>query len=426
MLGEGIRAGCDFLGWGSRCVCYIERDAYAASCLVARMEDAALDPAPIWDDLDTFDGRSWRGRVDCFAAGFPCQPWSSAGKQAGTEDERWLWPAIARIILDVEPRIVFVENVPGLISGGGLEYVLSDLAQMGFDAEWGHLTAQSVGAAHKRERVFIMAHARSSRRQQISRSAHANESQHEGRAEIETDEPSSRDSNLAHAMQHSGSSKSPEQSSQWADIAGGSGEHLAQSASRRLGKLRESSECDGQPDGSHGALGDAEHDGRREQEPGWRSWRRTTVGGASGVVGDSKRQMCGRQPDASLEGSERRITIDGTSLDMADAQCSGSEDKPWLSASWRESDVANGGGPIQLFAPGPSDVGAWARTIADSPQCAPAVEPGFRVLASGLALVVDESRSDQLRCAGNGVVPAQAAAMFVELARRLGIVDERT
>ncbi len=143
--------------WGVRTVCHVERDARAAATLVARMEAAQLDRAPCWDDLCTFDGRAWRGVVDICTAGFPCQPFSAAGKRLGLEDERWIWPDIARIIGEVVPRFVFLENVPGLIRRG-LPNVLSDLAALGFDAEWGCLPASAVGAPHKRERVWIVAH----------------------------------------------------------------------------------------------------------------------------------------------------------------------------------------------------------------------------------------------------------------------------
>ena len=96
------------LGIDYRCVAYVEREAYAAGVLMARMEDASLDQAPIWDDLTTFDGAAWRGCVDIVTAGFPCQPWSVAGSQKGTGDERWIWPDIAAIVRDVEPEIVFL------------------------------------------------------------------------------------------------------------------------------------------------------------------------------------------------------------------------------------------------------------------------------------------------------------------------------
>lgn len=151
----GVRIACP----GARLVCAVERDAYAAAVLLARMEDAALDPAPVWcGDLADLDCAPFAGRVDLVTAGFPCQPWSCAGKREGQDDERWLWPGIARIVREVRPGAVFLENVPGLVSGGGLEPVLGDLAALGFDAEWQTLRASEVGAPHRRERVFVLAY----------------------------------------------------------------------------------------------------------------------------------------------------------------------------------------------------------------------------------------------------------------------------
>lgn len=140
-----------------RTVGYVERDAYAAACLVARMEEQTLAPAPIWDDLATFDCGPWRGCVDLITAGFPCQPFSVAGKQLGLDDERWLWPHVYRVVREVGPDLIFMENVP-LLSKRGLPLVLGDLAQAGFNAEWSCLAAREVGATHKRERIWILAY----------------------------------------------------------------------------------------------------------------------------------------------------------------------------------------------------------------------------------------------------------------------------
>ncbi len=149
----GVRAA---VGPRYRVVCHVERDPYAAAALVARMEDKAMDPAPIWDDLESFDGRAWRGIVSVVTCGFPCQPFSVAGKQRGTADPRWLWPHIHRILLEVEPRVVFLENVPGVVSHG-LEDVLGTLAELGLDAMWDLFRASDVGAPHRRTRWFCLA-----------------------------------------------------------------------------------------------------------------------------------------------------------------------------------------------------------------------------------------------------------------------------
>lgn len=145
------------LGDAYRTVGYVERDSHAAAVLVARMEDQALDPAPVWDDVETFEGRPWRRRVDLISAGFPCQPFSAAGRGRGVHDDRWLWPQIARIVDEVQPAFVFCENVPPLVNRG-LDHVLRDLAHLGFAVEWTRLSAAAVGASHRRQRLWILAH----------------------------------------------------------------------------------------------------------------------------------------------------------------------------------------------------------------------------------------------------------------------------
>ena len=142
----------------ARTVCYVEREAHAAAVLVARMADGRLDEAPIWSDVCSFDGRPWRGSVDLVVGGFPCQDISSAGSRAGIIDgaRSGLWREYARIVREVGPRFVFVENVGALLVRG-VDVVLGDLAGMGFDAEWGVFRASDVGAPHRRERIFILA-----------------------------------------------------------------------------------------------------------------------------------------------------------------------------------------------------------------------------------------------------------------------------
>ena len=153
--GGGILGG-KLLGW--KTVCAVEWDAYARDVLVARQNDGCLEPFPIWNDIQTFDGRPWRGRVDVVSGGFPCQDISAAGKGAGINGARsGLWGEMARIIREVRPSSVFVENSPVLTSRG-LGVVLGDLAEMGYDARWGVLGAVHAGYDHKRERIWIVAH----------------------------------------------------------------------------------------------------------------------------------------------------------------------------------------------------------------------------------------------------------------------------
>jgi len=162
MLDVGVGLALDYFGIDYRTVGYVERDSYAAAVLLARMADESLERAPVCDALENITS-VWRGTVDCLTAGFPCQPWSCAGRGGGFDDPRWLWPSIFRIVLDVRPGLIFLENVPGLVTRHGLDRVLSDLASVGFDAEWGHLRAEAVGASHRRDRVFVLAYVPESR-----------------------------------------------------------------------------------------------------------------------------------------------------------------------------------------------------------------------------------------------------------------------
>ena len=151
--GGGILGG-HLLGW--RTVCAVEWEPYPASVLCARQNDGLLPPFPIWDDVQTFDGKPWRGIVDVVSGGFPCQDISSAGKGAGIKGERsGMWGEMARIIHEVQPRFAFVENSP-MLTSRGLGRVLGDLASMGFDAKWGVLGAADVGANHQRDRIWIV------------------------------------------------------------------------------------------------------------------------------------------------------------------------------------------------------------------------------------------------------------------------------
>jgi DNA (cytosine-5)-methyltransferase 1 len=144
-----------------RTVCYVEYDRYAAGVIMSRIRDGQLDDAPIWDDIRTFDGSGWRERVDVVFGGFPCQDISTAGKGAGikTDTRSGLWFEMLRIIVEVRPTFVFVENVSAL-TNRGLDIVLGCLSQAGYDAKWTDLRASDVGAPHRRERMFILAYAK--------------------------------------------------------------------------------------------------------------------------------------------------------------------------------------------------------------------------------------------------------------------------
>ena len=140
-----------------RTVCYVEVEAFACTNLVAKIEAGELDAAPIWTDIKTFNGKPFYQRVHIITAGYPCQPFSVAGKRQGTDDPRHLWPYIERIVSTVRPLWCFFENVSGHLSIGFPE-VYRSLRLMGYKVEAGLFTAAEVGAPHKRERLFILAY----------------------------------------------------------------------------------------------------------------------------------------------------------------------------------------------------------------------------------------------------------------------------
>ena len=157
--GGGILGG-KLLGW--RTVCAVEWEPYPASVLCARQNDGLLPPFPIWDDVQTFDGKPWRGIVDVISGGFPCQDISAAGKGDGLDGERsGMWKHMARVVGEVRPRFVFVENSPMLTTRGGTR-VIGDLTALGYDCRWTVMGAADVGANHQRDRIWIVAESKRS------------------------------------------------------------------------------------------------------------------------------------------------------------------------------------------------------------------------------------------------------------------------
>lgn len=149
---------------GMECVGYVEWDGFCCRVLDARIRDGRLDDAPVFHcDIREFVrlgyARAYRGVAEAVSAGFPCQPFSNAGKRLGEADTRNMWPAVVDALRDVRPRLAFLENVPALLSSGYFGRILGDLAELGYDAEWESVSARAVDAPHVRERVWVVAYA---------------------------------------------------------------------------------------------------------------------------------------------------------------------------------------------------------------------------------------------------------------------------
>jgi DNA (cytosine-5)-methyltransferase 1 len=149
----GFDLAAKWMGWNN--VLHVERDPFCQRVLKHHFPNALS-----FDDVKTFDGRPFRGRVDILTGGFPCQPYSSAGKRLGKDDERHLWPEMCRIISEIAPAFVVGENVRGLLNWNGgvvFEEVCADLEALGYEVWTGILPAAGVGAPHRRDRVWWVA-----------------------------------------------------------------------------------------------------------------------------------------------------------------------------------------------------------------------------------------------------------------------------
>lgn len=159
--GGGV-LGTKLLGWET--VGYVEINEYCQKVIAQRIKDGILDQAPIFGDIRSFISqgyaRSYQGMVDVVTAGFPCQPFSTAGHGLGHNDERNMWPETVEAIRQVRPTYCLLENVTGLLTHQYFGVILADLAQGGYSTRWDCLPAAAVGAPHIRDRVWLFAYPR--------------------------------------------------------------------------------------------------------------------------------------------------------------------------------------------------------------------------------------------------------------------------
>lgn len=375
----GLDLGLEIAVPESRTVCYLEREAFAVACLVAAMEQGRLAPAPVWSDLGTFDGRAWRGAVDCIIAGLPCQPYSVAGARKGHDDERAIWPDFIRVIEECAPALVFLENVAAFVQY--FRPVGERLSALGYRIEVGIFSASEVGAPHRRERFFALAYRECSRWPQAGIGRYL-----DARSESETGS-----GELAFTGRIGRNGLQPDGFTECGDtpIIGEFRERLADAAGSRHERAREH---DGGSPLPSARLGEC--DGRLVHAE--RSERRAN---------DERRGRAGERSDGQGQ------TTSGV----------------------RE--------PGSAFPPGPNDTDAWRRILAVRPDLAPAisfaeeVELGIPHPIARRSQVTKETpqselrgvayefpaRVDRLRACGNGVVAIQAAYAFATLAQRFGL-----
>jgi len=358
----------------------IEWEDWPRAVLVAAQRTGYFAPAPIWDDLRSFDARPFRGAFDTVLAGYPCQPFSAAGKRGGADDPRHLWPDVARVVGECAPEWVFLENVAGHVTLG-LETVLGQLWDMGYTPAAGLFSAAEVGAPHQRMRIFILAH---------------------------TDEPASRHRHL----QPSGQQRLHPQGR-----SAGAGHH-------QLVDAQGDRWCEGRS-GAELRFG-------REASP-------ASAGGPMANAGGGRSGGPAARQDQQPGRAEAECTSDPVA-DTGGTELEGQQRGEHHPRRWQEPDgypaLPGGAG---LHPPGPGDHAGWATVLSACPDLAPALGfndclawarrmspdpegPGTAAAQSNLRRMADglAHRSRALRLLGNGVHPLAAAHAWRALAAAHG------
>jgi len=400
-IGRGLRAVLPNI----REIAFVEVEAFAVANLANKMEAGFIYPAPIYTDLKTFPYRKFRDRVDILSGGFPCQPFSQAGSRKATEDPRHLFPFIAEGIRECQPRIVFLENVEGILSCKTqdgepvLQYVLRTLEELGYRATAGIFSAGEVGAPHQRKRVFILG------------MANGKDERCRGRTHRDGDD-----------KQWLQEQEAQEQSDLRSEAKGRSGDPRGQelgvtSRDERWDVCRQQSE--------------------REQE----ALSRTSNSSSTELVNtesECDRQQSSKQQrgDTLERPSETELgnsINNGQPTSKESRKVSGSQEEGWLqepprgsskseelgnSEGTRQSSSIDGQRQAQLGGTSPRDAQWPARPNQEQYKWE---EPRVIEVESKLGGATDgtSNRVDRLRLLGNGVVPQTAAKAFYTLINRL-------
>ncbi len=367
--------------------CFVEWEEYPRATIIAAQRAGYFTPAPIWDDLTTFDAKPFAGAIDTLLAGYPCQPFSQAGKRLGADDPRHLWPHVARIIRELGAglRWVFLENVAGHITLGA-ETVLRELWEMGFTPAAGAFSAAETGAPHERLRWFCVAH-----RDSQNRGADGGE---------------------------------PNAGANWRNVASRRGGDLAQPASAGFSQRRQP----GQPEagaesgngmvaepqrfGGNGRMADTSQPGpQRGEQPGSpHQWNRPAASGSTSERGslplfppgpgdrETWAAVMAASPDRAPSFARRDVVAASVNLAATLSPDEAEAIEPALRG------IPRGAGMGEVVSQAPALVGqAQALT-------------GLRNLADGMAL-----RTRALRLLGNGVHPLAAANAWRALSATHGL-----
>lgn len=362
---EGIGLGLRRVLPNLREIAYVEREGFPVANLVAKMEAGELDAAPVFTDVKTFPYGEFRGCVDILSGGFPCQPFSAAGKRNGVEDPRHLFPYIANGIRECQPRIVFLENVEGIISAktadgeSVLQYVLRELEGLGYRATAGVFSAAEVGAPHQRKRVFILGMANS------NNDGHRENSRGNGKAE------------------------------------GLPGEHRSEVCGglpNRTGEELVNSNSDGY----------SKHSETQKEESIWGS-EATTMSRSEELANSNNTGLEGHQCDSTSEQGE---PVQADTWSTGGTRWPSRPSEP--QHDWEEPRVVVNTTSKRLEGSRGSSLQGTDQGLTSTDRSTGQAEPGLGRATNG-----SSSRVDRLRLLGNGVVPATAAKAFLTLIQRL-------
>ena len=432
----GIELGLHRVIRTLRTVALCEIEAFACANLVAKMEAGLMDCAPIWTNLKTFPWSDFRDRVDLLTGGYPCQPFSAAGKRLGTEDPRHLWPFIADGIRILRPKLCFFENVEGHISLG-LREVIGELESIGYTAAWGIFSASECGAPHQRKRVFILAYRKGERLPQFANIRAV------GREVCATSLggqlANGNEQRLERGIQPGVSPKEKQN-----EFVAGYGCALANSNGARGWEDRESSEswaaCTEQPSSdSRGSESGQIREGQawpsRPGEPqhawepprvvadarcgkhGWREIGERPIGGASCELGEANEALGnadhGRLASGLNAGSGTEADRGGQSdIEQADGGM-GNAEIVRAQGQWAEQQTARA-----MQSSCPRAISNQGNGQTQPPLGRDADGPAGGMGYAELQVTCD-NRTDELRLLGNGVVPATAERAFLTLSEEL-------
>ena len=394
-----------------RTVAFSEIEGFAAANLVAKMESGLLDAAPIWTDVKTFPWEAFRDRVDILSGGYPCQPFSAAGKRLGRDDPRHLWPWIADGIRAMRPRICFFENVEGHISLG-LREVISEMEILGYATTWGIFSAREVGAPHQRKRVFILAYRNSERLERYN-------GLQSGCSEPRWESSESEGSPCwCNSSRNTWPSRPGEPQHGWEPprvVTGRETLDDSESGDLRLNRNdqrttdRESNAAyitsNGGGEGEAASMGNAKHDGSHQCDSeargeiiGSEQGRMQELEGGSSSVGNSSDWSNGQQP---TEQQGRNTSGRSSEESGAMGNCNRID---WRTSAegWEHNSEAGSASERQTQPSMGRDSDGSSNRMDDAEL-----------------FITCDNRTDELRLLGNGVVPATAERAFIILSQQL-------